>query len=327
MRTAALVLFFAALAFGALTEKEYQQAFTDWMQKHEKSYTHDEFFMRYNIWKKNYDFILEENKKDLPYKLAMNHLGDLTDAEFRIYYLGTPIEVHIPLHGEEVEVTPMNVNVPDSVNWIDKGAVTPVKDQGACGSCWAFSTTGAVEGCHQQLSGQLVGLSEQNLLDCSGKYGNMGCQGGLMTQAMDYIIANKGIDTEKAYPYETVTRTCRFKPENVGATLRSYTNVRQGDENDLMAKIATGPTSVAIDASRSSFRFYSSGVYYDSGCSSYSLDHGVLAVGYGTENGQDYYLVKNSWGTTWGDKGYIKMARNRKNNCGIATMATLPICG
>jgi len=163
-------------------------------------------------------------------------------------------------------------------------------------------------------------------MDCSTAQGNQGCDGGLMTQAMDYIISNNGIDTEASYPYTAEDGTCTFQSSNVGATLTSYVNVNQGDENDLMAKVVMAPTSVAIDASQSSFQLYTSGVYYEPSCSSTQLDHGVLAVGYGTSSGSDYWIVKNSWGTSWGMSGYIWMSRNKSNNCGIATMATLPKC-
>jgi len=210
--------------------------------------------------------------------------------------------------------------------WIGekKGAVTPIKNQEQCGSCWSFSTTGSVEGCNFLATGKLVSLSEQNLMDCSTAQGNQGCDGGLMTQAMDYIISNGGIDTESSYPYTAEDGTCNYNKANSGGDLKKYVNVNAGDEKDLQAKVALGPTSVAIDASQSSFQFYSTGVYNEPACSTSQLDHGVLAVGWGVDSGTDYWIVKNSWGTDWGQNGYIWMSRNLNNQCGIATMATLP---
>ncbi|KAK9498917.1 hypothetical protein O3M35_003461 [Rhynocoris fuscipes] len=221
---------------------------------------------------------------------------------------------------------PSDGKLPESVDWRQKGAVTPVKDQGQCGSCWAFSTTGSLEGQHFLKKGKLVSLSEQNLVDCSGSYGNNGCDGGLMDQAFEYIKDNKGIDTEESYPYEAREGRCRFESRNVGSTDNGYVDIAEGNEEALRNALATvGPVSVAIDAGHQSFQFYSKGIYNEPKCSSSNLDHGVLVVGYGRENGQDYWLVKNSWGPSWGERGYIKMIRNKNNACGIASMASYPL--
>jgi len=252
----------------------------------------------------------------------MNQFGDLSNTEFVRLYMGTHFVASERRNTRSVSVP----DLPASWDWRTKNAVTPIKNQGQCGSCWSFSTTGSTEGCHAISTGTLVSLSEQNLMDCSDSYGNQGCDGGLMTQAMQYIIANNGVDTEASYPYTAEDGTCSFNAANVGATLKSFTNVNQGDENDLQVKVAQGPTSVAIDASQNSFQFYSGGVYYEPACSSTQLDHGVLAIGWGTDSGSQFWLVKNSWGTDWGMQGFIEMSRNRNNNCGIATMATLPHC-
>lgn len=308
----------AGAASALKTEREYQTSFTSWMQQHSKSYGHEEFGARYRTWRENMAFI--ENFQG-QHQVAMNEFGDLSKEEFARYYLGLQKVEYSPITEQE----PPKAGNPASVNWVTQGAVTGVKNQGQCGSCWSFSTTGSVEGCHKLSGHTLVGLSEQNLVDCSTSQGNMGCNGGLMTQAMNYIISNNGIDSEESYPYTaTGPNSCQYNPANSVTTMKKYTNVVSGSESDLTDKIVKGPVSVAIDASHSSFQFYSGGVYYEPACSTTQLDHGVLAAGYGVSSGQDYYLVKNSWGASWGLQGYIWMSRNRNNNCGIATAATLP---
>ncbi|XP_037031997.1 procathepsin L-like isoform X1 [Bradysia coprophila] len=265
------------------------------------------------------------------YKLGLNKYADLLHQEFVSTMNGfnrsTSNLYKSDTKQEAVTFIEPDVDVPAAVDWRKKGAVTPVKDQGHCGSCWSFSATGSLEGQHFRKTGKLVSLSEQNLVDCSGKYGNDGCNGGLMDQAFKYIKANGGIDTEKSYPYEAVDDTCRYDASNSGATDKGFVDIPQGDEDKLKKALATiGPVSVAIDASRSSFQLYSEGVYYDPECSSEELDHGVLAVGYGTdESGDDYWIVKNSWGSSWGQDGYILMARNKENHCGIATSSSYPL--
>jgi len=318
----ALAVFVIAVS-ATLSEQEYQNRFQQWMQVNRKSYNHDQFQFRYRIFKQNTDFVEGHNVAGKSFKVAMNNFGDMTNKEYRRLYLGFNTTFSFDSNKVHRE---SNASAPASWDWRKYGAVTPIKDQAQCGSCWAFSTTGSVEGCAKLAGKNLPSLSEQNIMDCSDSYGNEGCNGGLMTQAMQYIIDNKGVDTEASYPYTAQDGTCAFNAANVGATLTSFVNVNTGDEADLIAKATKGPVSVAIDASQASFQFYSSGVYNEPACSSDQLDHGVLAIGWGTDatSGSDYYIVKNSWGTSWGMQGFIWMSRNKDNQCGIATMATLP---
>jgi len=297
--------------------------FVSWASSHGKAYTAVDMRARFGVWTKNCLFINQHNRRGLNFTVSMNKFGDLTGAEFSKYYLGTKVN-STTLKNFRGTITGRNAGLPDTWDWVSQGAVTSIKNQQQCGSCWSFSTTGSVEGCHFLGAKKLVSLSEQNLMDCSWSQGNQGCNGGLMTQAMQYIITNGGIDTESSYPYTAEDGTCTYQASNSGSTLTAFNNVASGDESALQTSVYSGPTSVAIDASQSSFQFYSSGVYSDPSCSSTALDHGVLAVGWGTDSGSAYWKVKNSWGTDWGMSGFIEMARNDNNMCGIATMATLP---
>jgi len=219
------------------------------------------------------------------------------------------------------------VNAATSVDWTAKGVVTPVKNQGSCGSCWAFSTTGSVESNSAIKTGSLISLSEQELVDCSGSYGNDGCDGGLMDYAFEYVKANGGLCTETDYAYTGVDGTCKSSGCTHYNPITGYTDVTQDSETSLETAVTNGPVSVAIEADQYAFQFYSSGVL--TGTCGTSLDHGVLAVGYGTTNGQDYWKVKNSWGTSWGEAGYVLICRNCDKNgnageCGILEEPSYP---
>jgi len=320
------LVFSCTLAFDATLNKHWNL----WKQNNGKIYSSVEEDVRRAAWEDNLNIVQVHNlEADLgvhTYYLGMNKFADLTLNEFVKLMNGYNDTNRRPgLLGRKIYTYNPSFQAPDTVDWRTQGYVTPIKDQGQCGSCWAFSSTGALEGQHFKATGKLVSLSEQNLVDCSQKQGNMGCNGGLMDQAFDYIKENNGIDTETSYPYEATDNQCRFKSENVGATDTGFTDIKSKDEDALKQAVAdVGPISVAIDASHSSFQLYKSGIYNEIFCSQTRLDHGVLAIGYGTDSNKDYWLVKNSWGTGWGDQGFIKMTRNKRNQCGIATAASYP---
>jgi len=244
--------------------------------------------------------------------VGLNQFSDWTDAEYKrlLGYKGKTV-------AGEAEVLDTS-NLADGVNWVTKGAVTAVKNQGQCGSCWAFSTTGSVEGAMFLSTGTLQSFSEQQLVDCS-KNGNMGCNGGLMDYAFKYIESNP-LMLESDYQYTARDGSCKYVSSKGVGKVKSYKDVsRDSSGSQLKAALAKGPVSVAIEADQFVFQGYTSGVITH-GCGT-NLDHGVLAVGYGTESGQDYFLVKNSWGASWGANGYVKIAPSQ---CGITMSASYP---
>ncbi|XP_039530020.1 cathepsin L.1 [Pimephales promelas] len=333
MRLLVVAAAFLAVASAASLSLEDME-FYAWKLKFGKNYrSTEEESHRRMTWLSNRKLVLVHNMMAdqgiKSYRLGMTYFADMTNEEYRqVVFRGCLGSMnHTKARGGSTFFRLRDGAVlPNSIDWRDKGYVTDVKDQKQCGSCWAFSATGSLEGQTFKKTGKLVSLSEQQLVDCSGAYGNMGCDGGLMDQAFQYIEANKGLDTEESYPYEATDGQCRFKPSTIAATCTGYVDVASGDESALQEAVATiGPVSVAIDAGHSSFQLYESGVYDEPDCSSSDLDHGVLAVGYGTETGGDYWLVKNSWGLEWGVNGYIMMARNKNNQCGIATAASYPL--
>ncbi|XP_047454350.1 cathepsin S, ortholog2, tandem duplicate 1 [Mugil cephalus] len=300
-----------------------------WKKTHEKNYQNEaEDARRRDLWEQNLMLITQHNLEASmgfhTYDLSMNFMGDLTQEEVVQYFSTLTPPTHVQRAPSPFAET-SGATLPDTVDWRQKGCVTKVKMQGSCGSCWAFSAAGALEGQLAKNTGKLVDLSPQNLVDCSGKYGNKGCNGGFMDKAFQYVIDNQGIDSEVGYPYTGLTQPCRYSPAYRAANCSAYHFLPEGDEEALKQALATiGPISVAIDATRPRFIFYRSGVYDDPSCSK-QVNHGVLAVGYGTLNGQDYWLVKNSWGTTFGDQGYIRMARNKHDQCGIALYGIYPV--
>lgn len=286
--------------------------------------------LRRNVFLDNKRAIDEHNARyeegKVSFKMGLNQFSDMTLKEFSDTNNGfrMPGKSSLPVWSEAAATVK---DLPDYVDWRRNNMVTPVKNQGQCGSCWAFSSTGALEGQHSIQAGELVSLSESQLVDCAADYGPKGCNGGWMDDAYKYIVANGGIDTEASYPYVPQQRTCAFNSATIGANMTGSVRLPSGDEDALKKAVATiGPIAVAIDATSATFMSYQSGVYYDTTCSSVKLDHAVLVVGYGTDSSRnlDYWIVKNSWDVTWGEKGYILMARGYSNMCGIATHAVYP---
>ena len=309
----ALVSFASAAFYHAHEEK----AFVSWMRNPHPCYTGAEYPARLGIYLTNSRLVQEHNAKGT-FKVALNKFAAMTPSEYKAL-LGFKPEI------KQNKAVKSNFKNAGSLDWRDKGAVNDVKDQGQCGSCWAFSTIAGAEGANFLSSGKLESYSESNLVDCVDTC--FGCNGGLMTSAFDYVIAKQGgkFNLESDYPYKAVQQSCKFDASKGVGSVSKYLAIALGDEDDLAAKCAQyGPVCVAIDASQWSFQLYSGGIYDEPSCSPYNLDHGVCAVGYGSEGGQDYWIVRNSWGAAWGEAGYIRMIW-KDNQCGIATMACVPI--
>ncbi|CAL1298997.1 unnamed protein product [Larinioides sclopetarius] len=293
-----------------------------------KSYRNEEEELRRTIWQHTLrDIAMHNIEADLgmhSYRMGINQYSDMMPQEL-VGNAGEFFNERYPRLGP-FWIPFYDDPVPEKLDWRDAGLVTPVKNQEPCGACWAFSATGSLEGQHKKKTGQLVSLSEQNLVDCSTVIVNNGCDGGLMSSAFEYIKTIDGEDTEKSYPYREEQGECEFNPDTVAAKVTGYVELPSGDENALKETVASvGPVSVAIDAGHSSFTSYKSGIYYEPNCSSKQFDHAVVVVGYGTEDGTDYWLLKNSWGESWGMNGYMKMARNKNNMCGVASKASYPL--
>ncbi|GFS28320.1 cathepsin L [Nephila pilipes] len=315
----------------ALNDLDLESHWEDFKKDYNKTYSPAEEAIRKLIWETHVVEIVQHNLQAVEgvfsYKRGINKYSDLTDEEIQNNLLGLKIPLNLNILGTKW-TPPKNADFPDKIDWRQKGYVTAIKDQGICGSCWAFSATGALEGQMKKKNGQLVSLSEQNLVDCSKAEGNDGCNGGLMDLAFQYITNNQGIDTEASYPYtEQDHPQCYYKNSGFGATCTGFVDLPSKNEEALKKAVATvGPISIAINAS-GFFSSYDSGIYDPEEClgDRNHLNHGVLLVGYGTENSKDYWLIKNCWGTTWGTNGYMKMRRNRGNLCGVATLASYPL--
>ena len=328
MKSVILPLLFSTAA--ALSTNDAWTHFSNYQDMFAKSYDNVyELEDRFAVFQANLETIMAHNSNETrTFDMGVNQFTDMTAEEFK-KHLGLRPKKKGLRFGNVVggmtcdSFVSSGASLPASVDWRTNGAVTPVKDQGQCGSCWSFSATGAMEGAWAIAHGALVSLSEQELVDCAGiRYGSQGCNGGQMNGAFNFAM-DKGICTETDYPYfsgDTQTGgTCKTCTASVKVA-QCY-SVKANDQLALKEAVSKGPVSIAIEADTRYFQSYANGILTSATCGT-TLDHGVLIVGYGTENGQDYWLVKNSWSTTWGDDGYLKIARSDSRNdvgiCGIS---------
>lgn len=336
MNTLGLVLLFTGIV-ASVNAISLMELFNDWATEYRMAFSSDSH--RANVfakWVDNHKYIHLTNSQNLTYTLGHNQFSGMSQSDYSTYNrLNTYVAPTPRLYLRSLDISDMGV--PASIDWTTLGAVTPVKDQGQCGSCWSFSTTGALEGAFAVANGQLVSFSEQQLVDCdslSNGGRDHGCNGGLMDNAFAWIGKNNGLCTEQAYPYVSGTTktagTCTQKScTNVaGSDIHSFVDVVPKSDANMMEALAKQTVSVAIEADQRDFQLYSSGVF--TGSCGTNLDHGVLVVGYGTMNGADYYKVKNSWSSTWGDEGYIYLGRGPQFNvgagqCGVLMQASYPV--
>lgn len=305
---------------------DFKDLFDQWRLEYGRIYADEvEYQKRLRTFMDNVLYIDSFNREQHSYQLEANQFADQTFDEFKSAYL-----IQDPQHCSATKISSHqmgNQPLPESVDWREKGVITPVKNQGECGSCWTFSTTGCLESHHAIKTQQLISLSEQQLVDCAGAFNNHGCHGGLPSQAFEYIRYAGGLESEKDYPYRGHDELCRFNKSLVAATVSSQVNITEKDEDMIVNAVANnGPVSICYDVV-ADFQFYKKGVYKSTRCKdgSENVNHAVLAVGYDqTSDGEKYWIVKNSWGVKWGMEGYFWIQRGA-NMCGLADCASYPI--
>ncbi|KAF5817528.1 putative actinidain [Helianthus annuus] len=312
------------------TNDEANDMFMSWLVKHGKIYdTVEEKGKRFQIFKDNLEYIEQHNSGGHSYKLGLNKFADLSLEEYRLLYT-MPKKINSKRKLNNVKSDRYFVRsgdvLPDSIDWRTKGAIGAVKDQGRCGCCWAFSSVGAVEAINQIVTSDLITLSEQELVDCDTSY-SQGCNGGYTNDAFEFIVRNGGIDSDIDYPYIGMDGICNNnKKSKKRGSIDGYEHVPMNNESALQIAVVNQPVSVSIDSNSRDFQLYASGIY--NGSCGIELDHAVVLGGYGTEDGKEYWIVRNSWGVEWGEQGYIRMERNIKDEegqCGIAMHALYPI--
>jgi len=308
-------------ALTKVNNQNIKELYAGWKKQYNVTYGGPEDTQRLKYFTKTYTAVAQTNARNLTYQLGLNEFSAMSDEEFSSIKLGLNAKT-LRLMGASKNFSKLpTANLKESVDWSGKGAVQRVKNQGSCGSCWAFSAIGALEGLSAIKGKGLQDFSEQELVDCSKSYGNNGCNGGLMASAFKYV-KDKGISTQSAYPYKGVDSQCKAAGGDK-FKISGYTNVPANNAAQLKAALAKQPVSVAVQADSAAFRNYKSGVVTGTACGT-NLNHGVLAVGYET-SGTPYYKVKNSWGTGWGDKGFIKIGITEGAGvCGIQKDSCYP---
>ncbi|PNX95886.1 cysteine proteinase [Trifolium pratense] len=311
-----------------MSESSVVESHQQWMTKYGRTYTNSsELEKRKKIFEENLKYIENfNNAGNKSYKLGLNPYSDLTSEEFIASHTGLKVPSQLSSSKTMSVAVPFNLNddIPTNLDWRQQGAVTDVKDQQKCGCCWAFSAVAAIEGIVKIKTGNLISLSEQQLVDCDSQ--NNGCFGGYMDNSFKYIIQNQGIASESEYPYQGNQQTCKLNDQMTpAAQITSFVDVPANDEQQLLQAVAQQPISVGIDPGIE-FHLYKEGVY--SGTCGRPFNHAVTAVGYGvTDDGIKYWLIKNSWGKNWGEEGYMRVLRDSGKpggQCGIAAHASYP---
>lgn len=314
-----MLSYFCLFATSILIQPNQEKSFLCWMRNNNKFYTGDEYHFRLGIYLSNSQFVQRHNKAHKSFRISLNKFATYTPTEYNA------------LLGEKRSLTKLPVTnynqkrnwptPPEQLDWRDKGAVNGIVNQGSCGSCWAFSSISAAESCWFLSKGELLKYSEQNIIDCVTKC--EGCGGGLRDDAYNYVIENQGgqFNLESDYPYENEDGfPCRFNKDKAVGGIKGYLSPKSKDEEDLLSHVAHyGPVTVGIDASGLKFIMYASGIYDDpDDCMTDNINHGVVCIGYGEEEGRKYWIIRNSYGTEWGENGYVRMLRGI-NLCDVAT--------